>query len=115
MSGFIQLVRKADDKVLAQATGAPHQLPYFSQYAWHVAEDMAVRFVEHSDLAHPWKFFRALPNESMISVFINNYGDKMPTDARPIWSGPASEFELLDEQWDAYVQESGEWVGTSEY
>lgn len=114
-SGFIQLVRKADGNVLAQATGTPHQLPYFAQNVWHVSQDVTVQFVEHSELAHPWKFFRALPNETMICVFINNYGDKMPMDALPIWSGPASKFEVLDEQWDAYVQESGEWVGTSEY
>jgi len=114
-SGYIQLVKKADDTVIAQAIGAPHQLPYFSQYVWHVAEGMVVRFVEHSELAHPWKFFRAVPNETIICVFINNYGDKMPADTPPVWSGFVSEFELRDEQWDAYVQQDGEWVGTSEY
>lgn len=116
-NGFIQLVKKENGDVLAQRKGAQHQLTYFTQCVWNVTEDLELRFVEKSELVHPMKFFRALPKETIVSVFANDLGNKMPTKTPAVWTGTVADFELLDNLWwvwDAYTQD-GVWVGTSEF
>ena len=116
-NGFIQLVKKENGDVLAQRKGAQHQLNYFAKCTWNVTDDLELRFVEKTELAHPIKFFKALHKETIVSVFANDLGNKMPTKIPAAWTGTVADFELLDNLWwvwDAYTQD-GEWVGTSEF
>ncbi|EJV8818773.1 hypothetical protein [Vibrio parahaemolyticus] len=119
--GFIQLVDCNSEQVLAQREGVnePTCFEYLQEKVWNVTAGLEMRFVEQTEVVHPYKFFCAVPKASVVKVYHNQLVSQEPVDVKPVWQGLAAQLEesralIESAQWDAFDLE-GNWIGTSEY
>ena len=119
--GFIQLVDCDSQQVLAQREGVnePTCFEYLQEKVWSVVAGLEMRFVEQTEVVHPYKFFCAVPKASVVKVYHNQLVSQEPVDVKPVWQGLAAQLEesralIESAQWDAFDLE-GNWIGTSEY
>ncbi|QSV17635.1 hypothetical protein [Photobacterium ganghwense] len=126
MKGYIQLIDKQTNDVLAQRVGSPEDVDYMKNVAWRVDGDNSkkVVFSESTDVADPLKVFRPVPKDTILHIYDDYLDDQMPVGKMPVWSGPAHELERSDggiystvvpsDTWSTFTDD-GEFIGTSEF
>ena len=120
-TGFIQLINERTNEVVSQRKGTAEDVEHHKNKVWFVKPGLKVQFSESSDVAHPPKFFRPIPKETIVNIYLNELDIDKTKHLTPSWSGKAEEVENLftgksiDLHEFTATDTSHNWLGTSEF